>query len=227
MSLDSFLAFPIKEIPFVALVLIISFTAHEFAHAYAAYKFGDPTAKQFGRVTLNPAHHIDLLGLIFFVLAGFGWAKPVPVNRGNFRKPRLMGVITTAVGPLSNLVLAFIGVLFVFLADHFHWLENSTTGIISAVFVFLKYLIDLNLILFLFNLIPIPPLDGYRILFDVSPRRAAKGLGRYEQWSFYIFLLILFIPPLRAVTLVPLFNLQVPILGGMTKLLSLIFGFSI
>lgn len=227
MSLDDFLAYPLKEIPFIVLVLIISFTVHEFAHAYSAYKFGDPTAKQFGRVTLNPAHHIDLIGMIFFVLAGFGWAKPVPVNRGNFRKPRLMGVISTAVGPLSNLALAFIGVLCMFLVDRFHWLEHSSTGVNSAVYLFLTDLVEMNMILFLFNLLPIPPLDGYRVLFDISPRWAARGLGKYEQWAFYIFLLILFIPPLKAVTLVPFFSLANPILRGMTKLLSLVFGFSI
>jgi Zn-dependent protease len=226
-SLDSFFAYPFKEMPFVVLVLVIAFTVHEFAHAYAAYKFGDPTAKQLGRVTLNPVEHIHLLGLLFFVLAGFGWAKPVPVNRANFRKPRLMGIITTAVGPLSNLVLAFLGVLFVFISDEFHWLSGSTTGVNSAVFVFINYFVSMNLILFIFNLLPIPPLDGYRIIFDLSPRRAQTGLGRYEQWAFYIFLILLFIPPLRNVTLVPLFNLQYPILAGMMKLLSLMFGHSL
>jgi Zn-dependent protease len=213
--------------PFVLLVLVIAFTVHEFAHAYAAYKFGDPTAKQLGRVTLNPVEHIHLLGLLFFVLAGFGWAKPVPVNRANFSKPRLMGIVTTAVGPLSNLLLAFLGVLFIFISNEFHWLSGSSTGVNSAVYVFLNYFISMNLILFIFNLLPIPPLDGYRIIFDLSPRRAQTGLGRYEQWAFYIFLLLLFIPPLRDVTLVPLFHLQVPILNGMVKLLSLIFGHSI
>lgn len=113
------------------------------------------------------------------------------------------------------------------LIDHFHWMEHSSTGVNSAVYLFLNDLIGMNLILLLFNLLPIPPLDGYRILFDLSPRRAAKGLGRYEQWAFYIFLLILFIPPLRAVTLVPLFSLANPIYHGMTRLLSLVFGFSI
>jgi Zn-dependent protease len=227
MSLDSFLAYPLDRLPFIVLVLIISFTVHEFAHAYAAYKFGDPTAYKLRRVTLNPVEHIDLLGMIFFVLAGFGWAKPVPVNRSHFRKPRMMGVITTAVGPLSNLVLAFLGVLAVFIVDQYHWLEHSTTGVNSAVSVFLQYWIKTNMILFLFNLLPIPPLDGYRILYDLAPARAARGFGRYEQWAFYLFLLLLFIPPLSKYTLGTLFLLRYPILEAMSWPLSRIFGFDI
>ncbi len=94
-----------STLPFVILVLVLSFTIHEFAHAYSAYKLGDSTAYQFGRVSLNPMVHLDLFGTIMLLIAGFGWAKPVPVNRGNFKSPRLMGIIVTAAGPLSNLIL--------------------------------------------------------------------------------------------------------------------------
>lgn len=223
----SFLAFPIDRLPFIVLVLIISFTVHEFGHAYAAYKFGDPTAKQLGRVTLNPAEHISLLGMIFFVLAGFGWAKPVPVDRSNFRKPRLMGIVTTAVGPLSNLVLAFIGILVIFVVNEYHWLEHSTDRVNEAVSIFLKYFIRTNIILFLFNLIPIPPLDGYRILHDIAPERAARGFSRFEQWAMYIFLLFIFIPPLSRYTLGALFTLRYPIAEALSWPLAHLFGFNI
>ncbi|KIL38285.1 zinc metalloprotease [Gordoniibacillus kamchatkensis] len=227
MTFGNFLAFPLDQLPFIVLVLIISFTVHEFAHAYTAYKFGDPTAKLLGRVTLNPAEHISLIGMIFFVLAGFGWAKPVPVDRSRFRKPRLMGVITTAAGPVSNLVLAFIGVLAVFVVNHFHMLEHSTDGVNSAVYVFLQHFIRTNLILFLFNLIPIPPLDGYRILYDIAPQRAARSLSRYEQWALYIFLLLIFIPPLSRYTLGVLFQLRYPLAEALSWPLSRIYGFDI
>ncbi|GJM79554.1 hypothetical protein HMSSN139_20500 [Paenibacillus sp. HMSSN-139] len=103
--LNRILIYPLDQLPFYLITLVIAFTLHEFSHAYFANKFGDPTAKLLGRVTLNPAVHFDLLGIILLMIAGFGWARPVPVNRDNFSKPRLMGVIVSAAGPLSNLLL--------------------------------------------------------------------------------------------------------------------------
>lgn len=100
--LNKILSVPLEQLPFYLIVLVIAFTVHEFSHAYFAYKFGDPTAKLMGRVTLNPAVHFDLLGIILLLIAGFGWARPVPVNRDNFKSPRLMGVVVSAAGPLSN-----------------------------------------------------------------------------------------------------------------------------
>ena len=91
--------------------MIIAFTVHEFSHAYFANKFGDPTAKLLGRVTLNPAVHFDFLGILLLLIAGFGWARPVPVNRENFSNPRRMSIIVAAVGPLSNLLLGILGAL--------------------------------------------------------------------------------------------------------------------
>lgn len=206
--MEGLLRFPLNELPFVVLVLVIAFTVHEFAHAYSAYKFGDPTAYQMGRVTLNPMAHLDLFGTILLLIAGFGWAKPVPVNRGRFKNPRLMGIVVSAVGPLSNLVIAFIGVFLAVLFDANGWLKQMSMGSADAVSLFLSYLIKINLTLFLFNLIPIPPLDGYRILQDILPLRVSLGLQQFEQWAAVIFLLFVFIPPLRRVTLDPLFALQ-------------------
>ncbi|MFC0212048.1 site-2 protease family protein [Paenibacillus chartarius] len=227
MSLENLFAFPLDQLPFIVLVLIIAFTVHEFAHAYAAYKLGDPTAKQLRRVTLNPVEHISLLGMILFVIAGFGWAKPVPVNRANFRKPRLMSIITTAAGPVSNLVLAFVGIAAVFVINEFHMLEHSSDGVNMAVMTFLRYHIYTNIILFLFNLLPIPPLDGYRILYDVVPERASRSFGKFEQWALYIFLLFIFIPPLSRYTLGPLFMLRYPIAEWLSWPLEQLFGFQI
>lgn len=111
MDLNSFFRYPLDQLPFFLLTILIAFTVHEFSHAYFANKFGDPTAKLLGRVTLNPVVHFDLFGVLLLIIAGFGWARPVPVNRANFDKPRLMGVIVSAVGPLSNLLLAIIGTI--------------------------------------------------------------------------------------------------------------------
>ena len=112
-----FLWYPIRDLPFIFFVLVIAFTVHEFAHAYSAYKFGDRTAYDAGRVTLNPRVHLDVLGTILILVAGFGWAKPVPVNRGRFKYPRLMGIIVSAVGPISNLLIAVLGILAVYILN--------------------------------------------------------------------------------------------------------------
>ncbi|MBD0379084.1 site-2 protease family protein [Paenibacillus sedimenti] len=214
-----------NTLPFVILVLVISFTIHEFAHAYSAYKFGDSTAYQFGRVSLNPMVHLDLFGTILLLIAGFGWAKPVPVNRGNFKKPRLMGIIVTAAGPVSNLILVFISA-FIFMAFlKFGWFDGLSTGSAKAIKLFLTLMLNINLTLFLFNLIPIPPLDGYRIIQDLVNLKYSESLVKFEQWASVIFLLVVFVRPLRQVTLDPYLRLgddilaflQVPIrwiLGG-------------
>ena len=196
--MEQFLAFSFDELPFVLIVLIIAFTVHEFAHAYAAYKFGDPTAKLLGRVTLNPARHVDFLGMILILIAGFGWARPVPVTRENFSRPRLMGVIVSAVGPLSNLLIAFIGAL-VYAALLVNGVLDSasTSRATEAFVVFFEKLIQLNVLLFLFNLIPLPPLDGYRIIEDLAPLRIRRKLQQFEPYSIFIFLLVVFIPFLR------------------------------
>jgi Zn-dependent protease len=223
--LDSILRFPLDALPFVLIVIVIAFTVHEFAHAYTANKFGDPTAKLLGRVTLNPASHIDLFGTLMLLILGLGWARPVPVNRDNFSKPRLMGIIVSAVGPLSNLLIAFVGI-FIFnglvqagvLADY-----NLSKGS-DAVYLFFSYLITINISLFIFNLLPLPPLDGYRIVEDLVPRRFRLVLQQYEQWASFIFLLFVFIRPLRAVTLDPIFSLSSDILIGFERFYHFIFG---
>jgi Zn-dependent protease len=224
MDLNGLFRFPLDQLPFVVLVLVIAFTVHEFAHAYSAYKFGDPTAYQLGRVTLNPMAHLDIFGTLLLLIAGFGWAKPVPVNRSRFKNPRLMGIVVSAVGPLSNFVLAFIGVFFIYMFAATGWLAHMSAGSATAIHLFLSFFVQINLTLFLFNLIPIPPLDGYRILQDILPLRANLKLQQFEQWASIIFLLFVFIPPLRRVTLDPLFSLQIDIFNMFLIPLRWIFG---
>ncbi|WP_068774341.1 site-2 protease family protein [Paenibacillus sp. FJAT-26967] len=221
------LAYGFDVIPFVLLVLILAFTVHEFAHAYSAYKFGDSTAYNEGRVTLNPRVHLDVFGTIVFILVGFGWAKPVPVRRSNFKKPRLMGVIVSAVGPLSNLVMAFIGLLILYLLWTFGGIETWSTGTQKAALLFLVLLVQINIVLFILNLLPVPPLDGYRILEDVLPVAGREKMRQYEQWGMIVLLLLVFIEPLYRVTLGPIFALQYDIIAGFNTALSSIFGFRI
>ncbi|WP_223067152.1 site-2 protease family protein [Paenibacillus caui] len=223
--LNSILAYPVQNLPFILIVLLIAFTIHEFSHAYFANKFGDPTAKLLGRVTLNPASHVDLFGTLMLLILGFGWARPVPVNRDNFSKPRLMGIIVSAVGPLSNLLIAFVGtMIYMALATNGVISAENTSKLNEAIYLFFVYLININISLFLFNLLPLPPLDGYRIVEDLAPRRFRIVLQQYEQWAVLIFLLFVFIPPLRAATLDPLFGLTVDIYKGFIHFYLLLTG---
>lgn len=213
-----------EEIPFIFLALVIAFSIHEFAHAYAADKFGDPTPRSMGRVTLNPRVHLDILGTLLIFLVGFGWAKPVLINRANFKKPRLMGVIVSIVGPISNLIIAFVGLFIWYLIGYLGMFNTMNHGVHEAIILFFNKLIGLNIILFLFNMLPLPPLDGYRIVQDLLPQEQRAKLQQYEQWAIYFFLLMVFLPPLYNVFLGPLFSLQLPISHMMQNIMIAIFG---
>ncbi|WP_075983230.1 site-2 protease family protein [Bacillus massilinigeriensis] len=203
--MDQFLAYNWNEIPYVAITLMIAFSLHEFAHAYVAYKFGDMTAKKQGRLTLNPLQHLDPLGTLFIFIAGFGWARPVPVNRYFFKKPRLAGVLVSLAGPLSNLLLVILAI--------FIWYSLMATGIASglpsSVPDFLNIFISLNALLFIFNLLPFPPLDGYRIIEDLAPVNIRAKMTQYEQYGALIFLIIIF-TPLDQYTIHPIINTVTP-----------------
>jgi len=205
--LEKLLWFPLEDFPFVVIVIAIAFTVHEFAHAYSAYKFGDDTAYKLGRVTLNPRVHLDVLGTILLFIAGFGWAKPVPVRASRFKNPRAMSMIVSAAGPLSNLLVATIGMLLLYLLNEKGLLHAGSIGVYSALVHFFYYLIFINLLLFIFNLIPLPPLDGFRIILELFPLKIRYKLEQNMQWGMFIFLLIVFIPPLREVTIVPFMSL--------------------
>ncbi|RLQ93462.1 site-2 protease family protein [Falsibacillus albus] len=192
----------IQDISILAAVLLIAFTVHEFAHAFTAYKFGDMTAKKQGRLTLNPISHLDPLGTIFMFIAGFGWARPVPVNRHFFKQPRLASIIVALMGPLSNFLMALIGYAILY----FIVINGHAMQLPSLVMNFFQQFIRINLVLFVFNLLPFPPLDGYRIVEDlVSPSFRPK-LTQYEQYGGLIFLVLVLIPPLNAVTISPIIH---------------------
>ena len=210
---SNFLAYSWEEIPYVAITLIIAFSVHEFSHAFTAWKFGDDTAKNQGRLTLNPMSHLDPIGTILIFIAGFGWARPVPVNRFFFKKPRLAGISVSFAGPLSNLILVCIGYII--------WYGLVATGVSaslpSAVPDFLNIFIGLNAVLFVFNLLPLPPLDGYRIVEDLMPIDVRAKMTQFEQYGTLIFL-ILVLTPLDAYTIQPIFTTVLPwLVGGLNE----------
>jgi Zn-dependent protease len=183
-------------------IMIISLSIHEFAHAWSAWKLGDDTASLQGRLTLNPLAHIDLLGTILLPLAGipFGWAKPVPVNPARFRREVTMGkgmAITAAAGPLSNLVLALVAAVAIGLIARLapDLLETRSAvrqlllgGVVSG--RWLPGLLQLNVSLALFNLIPLPPLDGSRIVAWVLPYDLRNKWHELERFSPYLLLVV-------------------------------------
>ncbi len=180
----------------IALCVLLSISIHELSHGLAAYLMGDTTAKSSGRLSLNPLHHIDIFGAICLFLFGFGWAKPVPVNPRRFKSPKLGMAITSLAGPLSNFILAFIASIFVVLLSKLTFSSNTsfTFNVASVTYMICQYLVIINIGLGLFNLIPIPPLDGSKILLSVLPERWYFGYMQFERFGFIVLILLINLP---------------------------------
>ena len=176
-------------------IILLSLSVHETAHAIAANKLGDPTAKNLGRITLNPVKHLDPIGFICMLLCGFGWANPVPINSRYFKNPRRDMAISAAAGPISNVLLAFIFALL--LKISYAVLPGMITTEASLelariLVMFLSIGVSLNITLAVFNLLPVPPLDGSRMLYVVLPPKQYFGVMKYERYiSLGIMVLLL------------------------------------
>lgn len=182
----------IQQISILALPILLAVTFHEVAHGMVAYRLGDPTAKNAGRLTLNPLAHLDLVGTLVFVITRMiGWAKPVPVNPLYFKNPRKGMLWVALAGPATNLLLAVISAFFLkwlftldFQADSQWWLEPVSR--------MAKTSVVLNVGLAVFNIIPIPPLDGGRIMVGILPEKQAASYARLEPYGFLLLLLLIF-----------------------------------
>jgi Zn-dependent protease len=191
----------------VAIMLLLGFPVHEFSHALAAYRLGDSTARHLGRLTLNPVAHFDPLGGIILAISfiasgfGFGWAKPTPVNPNNLEGGRWGEAIVAAAGPISNLVLAIVVALPVrYVFDHPD-LEQQVPPIVLDVMLFFVYI---NLVLMVFNLFPVPPLDGSKVLFAfLPPRLSWQWRPVLEQYGFILLLLLFFVFPIGGRVITP------------------------
>jgi len=175
-----------------ALATLITLSIHEFSHALAAYKLGDNTAKHMGRLSLNPLKHLDPIGAACMVLFRFGWAKPVPIDARNFRDPKRGFAISALAGPLSNLLVAFFSsflyLLTYALLKDVTFANDTALNIAQNSLDFLFIFHRINIGLAIFNLIPIPPLDGSRILYSILSERAYFKVMRYEKTIYYILI---------------------------------------
>ncbi|TAJ99298.1 MAG: site-2 protease family protein [Chloroflexota bacterium] len=173
------------------LVLLVALPFHEFSHALAAYRLGDGTAKLLGRLTLNPLAHLDPIGAILILVAGFGWAKPTPYNPYNLRGGHYGEAIVSAAGPISNLVLAVAAAL------PFRFIVATEMDIPILVIEILYFFVSINVLLMVFNLIPLPPLDGSKVLYAVLDRETAFRVRPIlDQYGPIILLALIFVPGL-------------------------------
>lgn len=205
----------------VAIMLVPALLAiilHEVSHGYVAERFGDPTARLLGRLNFNPFKHLDPIGTIAVFIFGFGWARPVPVNPANFRHPRRDMIWVAMAGPIANLMLAVVSAL---LLRGLGLLDTMNLGqsqlyvqITTPVKMMAGFSLYINVLLGVFNLIPLPPLDGGRILTGVLPERQARLVSRLEPFGFILIILLIFFTDIWSIGLAPIINAMVHIMAG-------------
>jgi len=197
--------------PALIPAILIAITIHEFGHGYVAYYFNDPTAKNAGRLTLNPLPHMDFLGTLMFFFVGFGWAKPVPVNPQYLKNPKKDLIFISLAGPLINLIVAFaFSLVFIFVLVRI--LPNNQGTFNAFIYNFFIFTIKINIVLAWFNLIPLPPLDGYKILAGFLPDDMDHMMRKFEFYGPIIFISIIFLSRMTGIPIISYYlNQVVPI----------------
>jgi len=205
-------------------IVLLSLSLHEAAHGYVAFQMGDPTARNLGRLTLNPIKHLDLVGTLCMLLAGYGWAKPVPINTRNFNNPKKGMALTALAGPASNLMLALIfnilRAFFIVIAFYIIPQNESTSLLVMILNTFFYWGVYLNVSLAVFNLIPIPPFDGSRIFLSFLPPKTYFGIMKYERYILLVTLILLYLGVFTG----PISFITRGIIGLFDKMLNVILG---
>lgn len=218
------LSFKILSLIQQIIIVVIALTFHEVAHGWSAKKLGDDTAEKFGRLSLNPLKHLDPRGFLLMLLVGFGWANPVPIRAGRFKNPRRGMALSALAGPVMNIILAVVGMLF---AEGIAYLGQAR-GLLSeegfafnlicvAVNFFFTFAV-INVSLAVFNFLPIPPLDGSRVLYAVLPDKLYFGVMKYEQTIAIVLMVLLLVGALDT----PLSFLVYNILRGIDFIIPIV-----
>ena len=172
---------------------LLAITCHEVAHGYVAWRYGDPTARMLGRLTLNPLKHIDIFGTLMLVIVGIGWAKPVPVVIENLRNPKKDMIWVSIAGPVTNICLALVSAVLLRLILAVPSSGTEANFMLQPLSYMAAFSVYINLLLAFFNMIPIPPLDGGRVLMGLLPYRQALALGRIEPYGMILIIVLVFL----------------------------------
>ncbi len=206
----------LAKISIMLVPALLAITLHEVAHGYTAERLGDPTARLLGRLTLNPFKHLDPIGTLALLFVGFGWARPVPVNFGNLRHPKKDMIWVALAGPLINFALAILSALFlkalVSLGESFS--IGTVAAILQPLSLMAAFSLYVNVILAVFNLLPIPPLDGGRVLIGLLPEKQGDFLARFESFGFVLLILAIYATPVWRLLLQPVISFIVGLLAG-------------
>lgn len=196
---------------------LLAITCHEVSHGYVANKLGDSTARLMGRLTLNPLKHLDIIGTLMVFIIGIGWAKPVPVNFNNLRSPKRDMIWVALAGPITNISLALLSALALrgLAAASKGFLAGTSLSIVlEPILLMLAFSLYINLILAIFNLIPVPPLDGGRVATGLLPYRQAAAYSRIEPYGMIIIIVLVFFTNIFAYIILPVLNFGVRLLAG-------------
>ncbi|MGE4543937.1 MAG: site-2 protease family protein [Pedobacter sp.] len=194
---------------------LLAITMHEVAHGWVAERFGDPTARLLGRLTLNPVKHLDPIGTLLLFFIGFGWARPVPVNPGNLRDPRRNMLWVALGGPIANLGLALLSALVLRGLGRLPTgsMGNIESMVLEPLTLMAAFSLYINVVLAVINLMPVPPLDGGRVLIGLLPQKTAAVVARLEPFGFFIVIFLFFFSPLSE-------RVLLPIVGSLTAFLA-------
>ena len=198
---------------------LLAITCHEVAHGYVAWRYGDPTARMLGRLTLNPLKHIDIFGTLMLVIVGIGWAKPVPVVIENLRNPKKDMIWVSIAGPVTNICLALVSAVLLRLILAVPSSGTEANFMLQPLSYMAAFSVYINRLLAFFNMIPIPPLDGGRVLMGLLPYRQALALGRIEPYGMILIIVLVFFTPVFSYLLLPLLVAGIKILTGPYSLL--------